>query len=107
MALSALTRIVSWIVQQIKIVYHMFLSPISGKTHQDRLESFYSHQASGYDDFRKKLLHGREDMLQSIFSGACQVPKDAVWIDFGGGTGTPLYGPRMHHAFLIIWILLS
>lgn len=66
----------------------MFLSPISGKTHQDRLESFYSHQASGYDDFRKKLLHGREDMLQSLFTGARPLGKDAVWIDFGGGTGS-------------------
>jgi hypothetical protein len=88
MVLSTITAIFSWLFGQVKILYHMFLSPITGQTHKDRLESFYSHQASGYDEFRKKLLHGREDMLTSLVNGSRPLPKDAVWIDFGGGTGT-------------------
>lgn len=88
MVLASIKAVVGWMFTQVNVLYHMFLSPISGRTHKDRLESFYSHQATGYDEFRKKLLHGREDMLKAVFSGSRSVPQDAVWVDFGGGTGT-------------------
>ena len=42
-------------------------------------------KADGYDDFRKRLLKGREEMY-----GAIPLPKDGVWIDMGGGTGSNL-----------------
>ncbi len=54
----------------------------SGNTHAERMESFYSAQANDYDEFRKKLLTGREELWKSL-----AVPDHGVWVDFGGGTG--------------------
>lgn len=69
----------------LRILYHLALSPIRGESHADRLESFYRGQADGYDATRKGLLHGREDLWRSI-----PVPKGGAWLDMGGGTGSNL-----------------
>ena len=37
-----------------------------GGSHGDRLEAFYRDQAGAYDDFRKRLLHGREEMMRGL-----------------------------------------
>ena len=66
----------------LKILYHLALSPIRGESHADRLESFYGGQAEQYDDFRKRLLHGREQLCQSL-----PLAPGGVWVDLGGGTG--------------------
>ena len=65
-----------------KILYHMLVKPVRGDSHAERMESFYGDQAEGYDDFRKRLLKGREELWQ-------QLPKDegCIWVDLGGGTG--------------------
>ena len=65
-----------------KILYHMLLKPVRGDSHAQRMESFYGDQAEGYDDFRKRLLKGREELWQTL-------PKDdgCIWVDLGGGTG--------------------
>lgn len=68
--------------QDLKILYHLVLRPVRGKDHAARMESFYSGQAGAYDDFRKRLLHGREELFQKI-----EAPKGGVWVDLGGGTG--------------------
>jgi len=75
-----------------KVLWHMAVSPIKGDSHQQRLESFYAGQAEAYDDFRKRLLHGREDLYASL-----DMPEGGVWIDLGGGTGSNLecVGDRM------------
>ncbi|WP_437192660.1 class I SAM-dependent methyltransferase [Planctomicrobium sp. SH527] len=70
------------IVNDLKTVWHLVARRASGNTHQERLDSFYSGQATGYDDFRRRMLHSRDDMIQKI-----SVPKDGVWIDLGAGTG--------------------
>jgi S-adenosylmethionine-diacylgycerolhomoserine-N-methlytransferase len=70
----------------LKILYHLILRPIRGKTHAQRMESFYSGQAEGYDEFRKRLLHGREEVYQDIGNRS----EGGVWVDFGGGTGANL-----------------
>jgi S-adenosylmethionine-diacylgycerolhomoserine-N-methlytransferase len=70
----------------LKILYHLLVRPIRGKTHAQRMESFYSGQATGYDEFRKRLLHGREDVYQEVG----QRSQGGVWVDFGGGTGANL-----------------
>lgn len=69
-------------LSQLKTLYHLTLSPIRGDTHEQRLESFYAGQAEGYDDFRKKMLHGRDELF-------AELPADpgAVWYDLGAGTG--------------------
>lgn len=66
----------------LKTLWHLTMSKVKGDSHQERLESFYDGQADGYDDFRKRLLHGREEMLQSI-----DYPEQGVWVDLGAGTG--------------------
>jgi len=76
----------------LKVLYKLVLAPVRGKTHAERMDSFYSGQAGAYDDFRRRLLHGREKMYQSI-----EIPQGGVWVDLGGGTGGNLdfIGPRM------------
>ena len=61
------------------------LKPPSGNEHAERLESFYSGQAGDYDEFRKKLLPGRERMINELAPHA-----GGVWADLGCGTGSNL-----------------
>ena len=65
-----------------KVLYHMLLKPVRGDSHAQRMESFYGGQANAYDDFRKRLLKGREELYRSL-----PKPEGAVWVDMGGGTG--------------------
>jgi S-adenosylmethionine-diacylgycerolhomoserine-N-methlytransferase len=67
----------------LKILYHMAVRPIRGGTHAERLENFYSGQAEGYDDFRKRLLRGRQELFERL-----PIPEGGVWVDFGAGTGS-------------------
>ena len=66
---------------QLKILYHLVLSPIRGETHQQRLESFYSGQAEHYDQTRQKMLHGRDELFAALPS-----PTGGTWLDLGCGT---------------------
>ncbi len=66
----------------LKILYHMLLKPVRGGSHAERMESFYGGQAEAYDDFRKRLLRGREELWAAL-----PRPKDGIWVDMGGGTG--------------------
>ncbi|HMP80055.1 MAG TPA: class I SAM-dependent methyltransferase [Pirellulaceae bacterium] len=69
----------------VRILYHMLIKRVRGKTHAERMESFYGGQAADYDAFRKRLLHGREQMWSLL-----PRPEQGVWVDFGGGTGANL-----------------
>jgi S-adenosylmethionine-diacylgycerolhomoserine-N-methlytransferase len=69
----------------LRVLYRLALAPVHGATHAERLESFYRGQATGYDDFRKRLLHGREQLFASL-----PTPQNGVWIDMGAGTGSNL-----------------
>jgi S-adenosylmethionine-diacylgycerolhomoserine-N-methlytransferase len=73
------------LASDLRVLYHLAFKRIRGRTHADRLESFYGPQAGDYDEFRRKLLAGREELYQAI-------PADsgAVWVDMGGGTGSNL-----------------
>jgi S-adenosylmethionine-diacylgycerolhomoserine-N-methlytransferase len=95
----------------LKILYHLVLRPVRGKDHAQRMENFYSGQADGYDDFRKRLLQGREHVYQTLGKDAsapnpetadsnpAQANKPKVWVDFGGGTGSNLefIGPSINN----------
>jgi S-adenosylmethionine-diacylgycerolhomoserine-N-methlytransferase len=72
-------------LNDLKILYHLALRPVRGKNHAQRMEDFYSGQATNYDDFRKRLLQGREEVYESLGHGGGE-----VWVDFGGGTGANL-----------------
>lgn len=69
----------------LKILWHMAVSPIRGQTHSERLESFYGKQAAGYDDFRRRLLQGRREMWEAL-----PVKEGNTAVDMGGGTGANL-----------------
>ena len=70
------------LLSDLRVLYHLAFSPIRGKTHAERLESFYGGQAGAYDDFRKRLLQGRQEMVQRL-----PLDPGSVWVDLGGGTG--------------------
>jgi S-adenosylmethionine-diacylgycerolhomoserine-N-methlytransferase len=88
----------------LKTLYHLTISPVRGKTQQERLESFYAKQASGYDSFRSRLLPGRRELFEAL-----PVPKDGAWIDIGGGTGANLefLGERLGSIRQVIIVDLS
>jgi S-adenosylmethionine-diacylgycerolhomoserine-N-methlytransferase len=73
------------LMSDLKVLYHIMLSPIRGKTHRDRLESFYSGQAGNYDSFRARLLQGRQELYNEL-----PTPTGGVWVEMGGGTGSNL-----------------
>lgn len=61
-------------------------------SHAERLQAFYGPQAEHYDSFRKRLLHGRAELM------ALMAPPDgARVIELGGGTGHNLsyFGDRL------------
>jgi len=91
-------------IKDLPILFTMVAKSVTGDTHQERLESFYKGQASGYDDFRKRLLHGREGMYRNV-----PCPKGGTWIDMGGGTGANLefIGERIHDVGKIYIVDLS
>ncbi len=89
------------LLSDLKILYHLALRPVRGKDHAERMESFYSGQATAYDDFRRRLLHGREELFQRI-----EIPDGGVWVDLGGGTGSNLEFihqdvPRLASAYVV------
>ncbi len=69
----------------LKVLYHLAIRPVRGDSHAQRMENFYSGQAKAYDDFRKRLLHGREALYERIARG-----RNGTWVDMGGGTGANL-----------------
>jgi len=66
----------------LKTLWNLVARRARGNSHQERLEHFYSAQADGYDDFRRRMLHSRVEMIQSI-----PVPENGIWVDLGAGTG--------------------
>jgi len=72
-------------LSDLKILYHLVLKPVRGADHAARMESFYSGQAEAYDDFRRRLLQGREQLCQTV-----PTPEGGTWVDMGGGTGANL-----------------
>ncbi|KAG9228774.1 hypothetical protein BJ875DRAFT_500474 [Amylocarpus encephaloides] len=82
----------------LRFFYASFLKPHTGdgtgNGQQDALESFYKAQAGVYDATRKRLLRGREDMLELVAAQLVhKAAKDRthdtklIWVDIGGGTG--------------------
>lgn len=69
----------------LKTLTQMVFHPIRGKTHSERLEGFYSQQASGYDEYRKRLLQGWQQMWETL-----PIQQGDTLLDMGGGTGANL-----------------
>ena len=81
------------VFSDMKVLYHMVVRPVRGKTHASRMENFYGGQAGNYDNFRKRLLKGREELWQRL-----GVNEGETWLDMGGGTGANLeaFGDNIH-----------
>jgi betaine lipid synthase len=76
----------------LKILYNLWFKPLKhSKSHQDRLESFYSDQATLYDDFRHKFLWGREHMISILSAYIDTSQSKLVWVDMGGGTASNVF----------------
>src|SRR5437867_7353099 len=88
----------------LKNLYHFTMKPIRGKDHAARMESFYAGQAEAYDDFRKRLLKGRQELWNLI-----EPPSGGTWVDMGGGTGANLnyFGDQIHRLGKIYVLDLS
>lgn len=72
------------ILKDMKTLFHL-VKPVRGHSLKERLESFYQGQASHYDEFRKRLLPGRESLFQEI-----DWTRVKTWCDLGAGTGQNL-----------------
>ena len=79
--------------RNLKTLYHLFLSPIRGRTHAERLNSFYGPQADSYDESPPRFLFGRRELCEAL-----PAPDGGVWVEMGGGTGANLehLGDRIH-----------
>jgi hypothetical protein len=44
MVFGVIKSLILWVITELRVLYRVLFSPISGKTHAERLESFYSHQ---------------------------------------------------------------
>lgn len=85
----------------LKILWHIVARKATGRTHEERLESFYQGQAGGYDAFRRRMLHGRDELFQKLTA----VP-GGTWVDLGAGTGenAERWGDRLsqfQHCYLV------
>jgi S-adenosylmethionine-diacylgycerolhomoserine-N-methlytransferase len=69
----------------LKTLYHIVWQRARGPNHAARMEDFYGRQAESYDDFRERMLRGRQEMCDSL-----PAPEGGVWIEFGCGTGRNL-----------------
>jgi S-adenosylmethionine-diacylgycerolhomoserine-N-methlytransferase len=74
------------LLADLRVLFHLAVAPVRGRTHAERLNSFYGKQAAGYDAFRERLLHGRQELYQQRLP----CPAGGVWVDIGGGTGRNL-----------------
>ncbi len=75
-------------------MYHLMFGRVRGADHASRLEAFYRNQAGAYDDFRRRLLHGREELMAAL-----DLPAGGRLLDLGGGTGSNIeaLGDRLAH----------
>ena len=54
------------LTSDLRVLYNLAFTRVRGATHGERLEAFYRAQAGDYDAFRRRLLHGREEMMAAL-----------------------------------------
>ena len=82
------------LLQDAATLRRLLFTRVRGDSHRERLDAFYRGQAAGYDNFRKRLLQGRESLIERL-----PLTPGAIWIDLGGGTGAniAMAGDRLNH----------
>src|SRR5215469_5412729 len=75
-----------------RILLQMLRGQSRQGTAAERLQAFYAPQASRYDEFRARLLHGREELIDRLVT-----PPEGTVVELGGGTGSNIdrFGRRM------------
>ena len=73
------------VLSDLRVLYHLLVRPVRGRTHAQRMENFYQGQAHVYDQFRERLLKGRDELFAEL-----PCPRGGLWVDLGGGTGLNL-----------------
>jgi S-adenosylmethionine-diacylgycerolhomoserine-N-methlytransferase len=68
-----------------RVLWRMLRGLPRGGSAAERLQAFYAPQAGRYDAFRRRLLHGREELLRRLPAAAGDVV-----IELGCGTGENL-----------------
>jgi S-adenosylmethionine-diacylgycerolhomoserine-N-methlytransferase len=75
-----------------RILLHLLRGQPRRGSHAERLQAFYAPQANAYDNFRERLLHGRQALIELLAprAGECVV-------ELGAGTGRNLlfFGERL------------
>lgn len=76
---------------EFKSLWQMMKGMPAGATHAARLDAFYRPQAEHYDELRKRMLHGRDTLLDFL-----DLPAGASVVELGAGTGAmlDLWGAR-------------
>jgi S-adenosylmethionine-diacylgycerolhomoserine-N-methlytransferase len=74
------------LTRDLKTAAQLALAPIRGGSHGERLEHFYARQRDGYDAFRERLLHGRQELFLELVERGLS----GRWLDLGAGTGRNL-----------------
>ncbi len=75
------------LLHDIRTIYHLAITRQRGSTHKERLDNFYRGQAQDYDSFRRRLLHGRTELVAALED---LIEPGQTWIDMGAGTGSNL-----------------
>jgi len=75
-----------------RVLWQMLRGQSRAGSAAERLQAFYAPQASRYDDFRARLLHGRSELVDRLIT-----PQGGVVVELGGGTGSNIerFGRRM------------
>ena len=75
-----------------RVLWQMLRGQSRSGTAAERLQAFYAPQASRYDAFRARLLHGRDELIERL-----AIPRNGVVVELGGGTGSNIdrFGRRM------------
>jgi len=75
-----------------RVLWQMLRGQSRAGSAAERLQAFYAPQASRYDAFRARLLHGRSELIEQL-----AIPSDGVIVELGGGTGSNIdrFGPRL------------
>jgi S-adenosylmethionine-diacylgycerolhomoserine-N-methlytransferase len=75
-----------------RVLWQMLRGQPRAGSAAERLQAFYAPQASRYDDFRARLLHGRSDLVDRL-----DPPQNGTVVELGGGTGSNIdrFGSRI------------
>lgn len=80
---------VATLTAELKVLLTLLRGQPSRGSHAERLEAFYAPQASRYDTFRERLLHGRGELITELIA-AQAVPAGGQLVELGAGTGRNL-----------------